>query len=155
MATKRAALAYAFALLGVFVLSALPAFADTDLKKQVELGNASYVEAFNKQDLAGVVAHYATGAVVVNPSGLKTDIPALIEGLFKTGMNHLEATVDQAWPAGSDTALGTGKFRITGKDQSGAAAEVKGFWAVTYVQEGGKWKIRMSSIIPQMPPPAK
>jgi ketosteroid isomerase-like protein len=55
---------------------------------------------------------------------------------------------------GSDAALAVGKFRVTGKDQSGAAIEVAGLWTATYVREGGKLKIRMLTAIPQ-PTPAK
>lgn len=153
MRARIAALAYAFALLCVVAPPAAPALADTDIRKHVEQNNAAYVEAFNRKDVAGVVAQYASGAVVVNPTGLKTEIPQLIEGVFKSGMDRLEATVDQAWAVGSDIALGMGRFRISGKDPSGAALEAAGYWTVTYVQEGGRWKIRMSSIIPQ--PPAK
>jgi ketosteroid isomerase-like protein len=154
MAAMKAALAYAFALLGVVVALGTPAFADAELKKQLEQSNASYMEVFNKQDMAGIVAQYATGAIVVNPTGLKTDIAQHWESVFKAGISRLEATVDQAWPLGSGVALGMGKYRVTGKDQSGAAIDAVGLWTATYVQEGGKWKIRMTSVIPQ-PPPAK
>lgn len=154
MATMKAALAYAFALLGVVVALGTPAFADAELKKQLEQSNAAYMEVFNKQDMAGIVAQYAAGAIVVNPTGLKTDIPQHWESVFKAGISRLETTVDQAWPLGSGVALAMGKYRVTGKDQSGAAIDANGLWTATYVQEGGKWKIRMTSVIPQ-PPPAK
>lgn len=147
--------ACAFALLCLAGMPAAPASAaDTDIRRHVEQSNAGYVAAFNRKDVAGVVAHYASDAVVVNAMGLRTDIPQLIEGLFKAGMDRLEATVDQAWALGSDTALGMGKFRISGTDQNGTPLLAAGYWTVTYVQENGQWKIRMSSIIPQ-PPPAK
>ena len=154
MAAMKAALAYAFALFGVVVALGTPAFADAELKKQLEQSNAAYMEVFNKQDMAGIVAQYATGAIVVNPTGLKTDIAQHWESVFKAGISRLEATVDQAWPLGSGVALGMGKYRVTGKDQSGAAIDAAGLWTATYVQEGGKWKIRMTSVIPQ-PLPAK
>jgi hypothetical protein len=47
-----------------------------------------------------------------------------------------------------------GKFRYTGKNQSGAPIENAGRWSATYVREGGKLKIRMLSAMP-LPPPAK
>lgn len=71
MAAMKAGFAYACALLcGIIALSA-PAFSDdADLKKQVVEQNAApYMESFNKQDLAGLVALYATGAIIVNPAG--------------------------------------------------------------------------------------
>lgn len=123
-----------------------------DIRKLLERTNADYMAAFNSQNAAGVAAQYATGAIVVNSTGPKTDIPAHIEGVFKTGIRRVEVTLDQAWPLGTGTALGMGKFRSAGKDQSGAAIGVKGFWTATYVQEGGKWKIRMLSSFPEALP---
>jgi len=132
-----------------------PAFADdADLKKQVDQINTAYMESFNKQDVAGVAALFAPNAIFVNQAGPQTNIAQFFEGTFKAGTFHEETTVDQVWPLGSDTALGTGKFRITGKNQSGAPVDVAGFWTATYVKEGGKWKLRMLSGIPK-PPPAK
>ena len=77
MAAMKAGFAYACALLGVIVAFSAPAFAqDADLKKQVVEQNAApYRESFNKQDVAGIVATYATGAIIVNPAGPHTDIP--------------------------------------------------------------------------------
>jgi ketosteroid isomerase-like protein len=133
-----------------------PAFADdTDFKKQLEQMNSAYMESFNKQDVAGVAALYATGGIFVNPAGAQTDIAKLYEGTFKAGLNHAETTVDQIWTLGSDTALGMGRYRLTGKNQSGAPIEFAGLWTATFVREGGKWKVRMVSDIPQSPPPAK
>jgi ketosteroid isomerase-like protein len=141
MATMKAGFAYACALLGMIVAFLAPAFADdADL---------------NKQDVAGIVATYATGAIIVNPAGPHTDIAKFIEGAFKAGLNHIENEVDQVWPLGADTALAIGKWRATGKNQSGAPIDVAGHWTATYVREGGKWKVRMTSIIPHPPPPAK
>lgn len=154
MAAIRAGFAHAFALLGVVIAFAAPTPADSaDLKKQlVEQNAAPYEESFNRQDVAGVVAHYANDAVVVNQAGLQTDLAKHWEGAFKAGIKRLESTVDQAWALGSDTALGTGKWRVTGKTESGAPIDLAGLWTAVYVREGGKWKIRMSSIIPQPPP---
>ena len=156
MAVMKAGFAYACALLCVIVALAAPAFAqDADLKKQlVEQNAAPYRESFNMQDVAGVVATYATGAIIVNPAGAHTDIPKFVEGAFKAGLNHIDNEIDQVWPLGSDTALAVGKWRVTGKNQSGAPIDVAGLWTATYVREGGKWKVRMTSIIPP-PPPAK
>ena len=111
-------------------------------------------ESFNKHDVASLVALYASGAIIINAAGPHTDIPKFLDGGFKAGIAHLENTLDQVWPLGADTAIGVGTFRATGKNQSGGPIDVAGHWTATYVREGGKWKIRMSSIIPQ-PPPAK
>jgi len=156
MAAIKAGFAYACALLGVIVALSAPAFADdADLKKQVEQIYSAYVESFNKQDAASLAALYATGAIIVDPAGPHTDIVKVFEDTFKAGINHLQVNVDQAWPLGSDTALGMGKFRVTDKSPSRDPIEVAGLWTATYVREGGKWKIRMLTLIPKPPPPAK
>ena len=87
MAAIKAALGYAFALLGVMVVIAPSPFAgDADLKKQVDQIASLCVEIFNKQDAAGVAALFAT--IVVNRSGPQTDVVKVAEGLFKEGSHH-------------------------------------------------------------------
>ena len=95
-------------------------------RKQVEQINSTYVESFNKQDAAGIAALFATGGIFVNQFGPRTDIAQVVEGTFKAGFNHMESKVDQVWPLGSDTALGMGQVRFTGKNQSGASIEFRG-----------------------------
>src|SRR5262245_19674703 len=139
----------------ILVSFSAPAFADdADLKKQVDQIGTAYVESFNKQDVAGIAALFATNAIVVNPLGAQTDIVKFVEGLFKAGVNHIEAKVDQVWLLESDTGIGMGQAKYTGKSQSGAPIEATNFWTATHVQDGGKWKVRMLSGIPK-PPPTK
>ena len=126
---------------------------DADLKKQMEQINTAYVESFYKQDAAGMAANFATNAIVITPSGPETDM-MFAERVLKAGFNHVEVKVDQVWLLGPDTAIGMGQVQYTGKDQSGAPIESANFWTATYVQEGGKWKLRMLSGIPK-PSPAK
>ncbi len=147
----------AFALLcfAITVPFSAPAFADdADLKKQVEQINSAYMERFKKQDATGLAALYATGAIIVDPAGLKQVTAQYFEGIFKAGVDHIDTTVDQVWPLGTDTALGMGKFRATGKNQNGAPIDNVGLWTATYVGEGGKVKVRMLTVIPR-PPAAK
>jgi ketosteroid isomerase-like protein len=142
------------ALLYLIVALSAPALADdADLKKQLEQDNSAFMKSFNSMDVAGLAAMYATGAIIVDPAGARTDIAQFFEGNFKAGLSHAEGTVEQVWPLGPDTALGMGKYRITGKSREGAPIDTAGLWTATYVREGGKWKIRMSSVIPQDPSP--
>jgi ketosteroid isomerase-like protein len=155
MAAMKAALAYACVLLCVIVALFAPAFADdADLKKQMEQISSAYTESYKKQDAAGIASLYATGGILVNPAGGRTDIAQVYEGAFKAGFNQLEGKIDQVWPLGSDTALAMGTYRITSKHQSGAPIEQAGLWTATFVREGGKLKIMMLTTIPP-PPPAK
>jgi ketosteroid isomerase-like protein len=86
--------------------------------------------------------------------GPQTDVAQFYNGSFKAGFNRLDVTTDQVSALGPDTAIATGKYKVTGKNQSGAPTEAGGFWTATYVREGGKLKIRMLTGVPQ-PPPAK
>ena len=144
-------------ILSIIIVSLFtPAFADdADFKKQVDQINAAFMESFNKQDSTGIAALFATGGMLVNQVGARTDIAQLYEGTFKAGFNHAETKVDQVWPLGSDTGLGMGQVRYTGKNQSGAPIEFAATWTATYVREGGKWKVRMLTGIPKPPQPAK
>lgn len=126
-----------------------PVFAgDADLRQQIEQINSAYMERYNKQDAAGVAALYANGGMFVGLLGATTDLVRVYEAAFK-GISHVEMKVDQVWPLRSDTALGMGRWRTTGKNQSGAPLEFGGLWTATYVQEAGKWKIRMLTTIVQ------
>ena len=141
-------------LLIAIVALCTPAFADDLSKKQLEQVASTYVELFNKQDATALAAMYATGAIIVDQTGGRTNIVQVYQDAFKAGLNRLEISVDQTWPLGSDVGLGMGKFRVSGKNASGAAIEVAGIWTTTYVREGGAWKPRMLTTVPQ-PPTAK
>lgn len=123
-----------------------------NLRQEVEEIGSAYAESFNRQDAAGIAALYAHGGVHINPAGPRTDIEEFYRGLFKAGLNYQDSSVDGVWPLGAETAVAIGQFRTTGKDQSAALIEIRGFSTATYVREGGKWKIRMLSAIPKPPP---
>jgi len=140
----------ASALLCVILAFAAPSFAnDAEFKKQAEQLSSEYSMNFGKQNAAGIAALYATGGIIVNAMGTHPDIAQFYDGSFKAGFNKLDLTVDQASALGPDTGIGTGKFRVTGKNQSGAPIEGGGIWAATYVREAGKWKVRMMTGILQ------
>ena len=133
---------------------AIPAKADdANLKQEVEKVAAAYVSSFNKQDPAGIAARYAADGVVVNPTGPHTNIAEIYKGIFKSGCDHSDVTVDQVAPLGTDAALGMGEYHLTGKNQGGEAISIVGRWTAVYVRDGGELKIRMLSAFPKAPPP--
>jgi ketosteroid isomerase-like protein len=140
----------------VIVALSAPAFAqDADFKKQLEQMGAVYLERFDKQDANGVAELYATGAIIVDPAGPRTDIVNVFKSAFNAGISQMHADVDQLRLLGSpDIALGAGKYRVSGTNASGTPIEVRGIWTATFVREGGKWKVGMLTSIPQ-PTPAK
>jgi ketosteroid isomerase-like protein len=136
-----------------FSLSAAAAEVDHDFKQAVEKIEATYTENYNKQNGAGIAALYATGGMLFNATGPHTDIAQAYEGLFKSGFNHNETTVNQVWPLGADTLLAAGEYLLTGKNSSGAPIESKGIWTSVEVREDGVWKIRMRAGVQKAPPP--
>lgn len=139
----------------IVALAAPAIAADEGLKQEIEKVGSAYAASFNKQDGAGIAALYAPGGVHVNPAGPRSDIAQFYEGAFKAGFDHEEVTVDQVWQLSPDTALSIGQYKITGKNQSGAAMETGGIWTATDVRDGGTWKIRMLSAMPKPPQPPK
>lgn len=137
----------------IFLSPAAAVAADATVKQEVEKIASAYAENFNKHDASGVAALFASGGVLVNPTGLHTDIEQLVQGGFKAGFDHQEITVNQVWPLGTDAALATGEFRETGKNPSGAPIEFIGVWTATDVREDGHWKIRMLTGMAKAPPP--
>jgi ketosteroid isomerase-like protein len=61
---------------------------DEKLKQELEKLVAAFTASYNKQDSAGLAAYFASGGVLVNPTGLHADIAKLYEGAFKAGFNH-------------------------------------------------------------------
>jgi ketosteroid isomerase-like protein len=135
----------------------LPALADdSDLKKQLDQISASYAENFNKKDTAGLVALWAPGGIWVNAvAGPSKLAPETYENMFKAGLEHMDVALTQIESLGSDTAIGTGSYRFTGKNPtSGSAIDTSGYWTATYVKNDGKWKIKMLMGAPK-PAPSK
>jgi ketosteroid isomerase-like protein len=118
------------------------------VKQELEQVAEAYRASFNRQDAAGVAVLYTTGGIHIGPAGPTSDVEGLYNTIFKAGFNHMGSNVAEAWSLGPDIALAMGKYRIAGKDQSGAPIERGGYWTGTYVREAGKWKIRMETALP-------
>jgi ketosteroid isomerase-like protein len=151
----RTTLAIILATSTIFLSPASAAAADTTVKQEVEKIASAYAESFNRQDASGIAALFASGGVLVNPTGLHADIEQFVQGAFKAGFDRLEITVNEVWPLGIDAALAMGEFRQTGKNQSGAPIENAGLWTATDVREDGHWKIRMLTGMPKAQPAPK
>jgi ketosteroid isomerase-like protein len=98
-----------------------------DIKQELEKISSAYMECFNRQDAAGIAALYANGGMHINPAAPRTDIEQLYHAIFKAGFDHQQTNLDDAWPLGTDAALATGQYRITGRDPTGAPMELFAF----------------------------
>jgi|SRR6516165_2246438 len=127
---------------------------DQSTRQQIERLVATYAENFNKQNAAGIAGLYTEDGMLVSPSAniVKTGqlIAQSYQDAFKSGMNHLELTVDQVSPFGTDAAISMGEYHLTGQGQNGPM-KVDGHWTGVDVREGGTWKIRLATAFPNPP----
>jgi uncharacterized protein (TIGR02246 family) len=132
--------------------------ADQSTRLQIARLVATYAENFNKQDAAGIAGLYTKDGVLVSSAAkaVKTgpqEIEQSYQGGFKSGLNHIELTVDQVLPFGTDAAISMGEFHLAGQGQSGPM-KVDGHWTGVDVREGSTWKIRLATSVPNPPPVA-
>jgi ketosteroid isomerase-like protein len=111
---------YLVCLMLAALLPALAADADQILKQEIEKVHSEYAASFNRQDGATIAALFAHDGIIVNSAGPRTDVADIYRGVWKAGFDHMEATVNQVWPLGTDTALVLGEYHTTGKNQDGA-----------------------------------
>lgn len=116
-------------------------------KADMEKLATTYEGHFNKQDAAGIGTLFTKDGVHVNPTGIRNPVEYYGES-FKAGFNKLDVTVEQVHQVTADTAIATGTFAISGKDDKGEPLKAGGRWSDTLVNEGGVWKIRMLTGFP-------
>jgi uncharacterized protein (TIGR02246 family) len=138
-----------------FAVSAFAQQSNQSTRQQIERLVATYAEKFNKQDFAGIAGLYTTDGALVSqtPKVVKTgpeEIEQNYQSAFKSGMNHLELTVDQVTPLGTDVAISMGEYHLTGQGQNGLM-KADGHWTGVDVREGGTWKIRLATAFPNPP----
>ena len=139
-----------------FTMGASAQPVDQGTRQQIERLVATYAESFNKQDAAGIAGLYTKDGVLVSSAGkaVKTgpqEIEQSYQSAFKSGMNHIEITLDQVSPFGSDAAISMGEYYLAGQGQSGPI-KVEGHWTAVDAREGGAWKIRLLTVVPNPPP---
>ena len=130
---------------------------DQNTRQQIERIVTAYHENWNNHNAAGIAGLYTKDGVLVTqaPKVVKTgeqEIEQQYENTFKAGITHDRATVDQVSSLGTDTAMSVGEYHLNGQGQSGPT-KIDGHWTAIYVREGGTWKIRLLTAVPDPPPP--
>jgi uncharacterized protein (TIGR02246 family) len=123
----------------------------------------SFVQAFNKKDVDGVLACYADDAVVMDPGpGMmargKDEIRKSYTALFGTPAGMALHLDDAHYRAVGSLGYGYGLWTITMKDPEGKVTEMKGRACDVFEKRGGKWVIivdHASVPIPPLSVPAK
>jgi len=129
-----------------------------DTRRQIEQLAATFSERYNKQDAGAIASMFTKDAVRVTSGVSAASVgPQAIEEtfktLFKSGFRHIDLVIDHVSPLGTDAAITVGAYQITGQGQGGPL-KVDGRWTEVEVREGGVWKIRLSTVAPNIEPNA-
>jgi uncharacterized protein (TIGR02246 family) len=132
-----------------------PRGSDQNTRQQIEQLVTTYRENWNNHNAAGIAGLYTKDGVLVSqaPRVVKTgtqEIAQQYETIFKT-MSHNDAATAEVSPLGTDSVFSVGEYHLSGQGQSGPA-KVDGHWTAVYVHEGGTWKIRLLTAVPDLPP---
>jgi len=140
-----------------FTAPGLAQQADQSTRQQIERLMATYAENFNKHDAAGIASLYTKDGMLVSSSAAKIvkngpqEIEEFYQNLFKTGLNHVQTTVDQVFPLGTESAIYLGEYHVTGEGQSGAL-KADGHYTAVDMHESSTWKVRLLTAFPNPPP---
>jgi uncharacterized protein (TIGR02246 family) len=129
---------------------------DQNTQQQIEQLVTTYRANWNKQDAAGIAGLYTKDAVLVSqaPKVVKNGSQEIVqqyEAIFKT-LPHNDAATVEVSPLGTDALFSVGEYQLSGQNQNGPL-KVNGHWTAVYVREGGTWKIRLLTAVPDLPTP--
>jgi uncharacterized protein (TIGR02246 family) len=146
----------AIAVLGLAV-SASAQQVDQNTRQQIEQLVTTYRADWNKQDTAGIAGLYTKDGVLVTqaPKIVKTgsqEIEQNYQNLFKT-MSHNDGATADVFPLGTDTVYSVGEYHLSGQNQNGPI-KADGHRTAVYVRDGGTWKIKLLTAVPDLPPSA-
>jgi uncharacterized protein (TIGR02246 family) len=151
----RSSITVAFATLAL-ITSASAQEIDQNHRQQIERIAAAYVENWNKHDAAGVAGLYAKDGVLVTAAGVRSgpqEIEQSYQSTMKTFPQHNGQTIEQISSLGNDADIRIGQFHLSGQGENGPT-RLDGRYTAVDVREGGTWKIRLLTAIPN-PPPAQ
>jgi uncharacterized protein (TIGR02246 family) len=136
--------------------SAFAQQADQATRQQIEQLVATYRENWNNHNAAGIAALYTNDGVLVSqaPKVVKTgpqEIVQQYETAFKT-VSHNDGATAEVFSLGPDALYSVGEYHLSGQNQSGGPLKVDGHWTAVYVREGGAWKIKLLTAVPDLPP---
>jgi uncharacterized protein (TIGR02246 family) len=134
---------------------------DQNTRKQIEQILAAYHENWNNHNAVGIASLYVDDGVLVTDrtAGSKKgrqEIEKYYTDLFNRISHHDSATADEFFPLGSNAVITVGEYHLSGQGQNGPI-KADGHYTAVDVLEGGTWKIRLLTAVPDPPPtpPAK
>src|SRR5215831_6169801 len=130
---------------------------DQDTRQQIEQLVTTYRTNWNNHNAAGIAGLYTKDGVLVSqaPKVVKTgpqEIAQQYETAFKT-VSHNDGATAEVYPLATDTVYSVGEYHLSGQNQNGPV-KVDGHWTAIYVRDGGTWKIKLLTAVPDLPPSA-
>lgn len=141
-----------FLSLMLFVAGSFSAVADPkqDTQKLVD----DYTAAIAQKSATELAALYTKDGVLVNSSGVHTDLVKYYETSFKNGLEKQEPKLGNVWPLSDGTVLAEGETTLfLGKTDTSEAKTVPIGWTSVIVKEGDQMKLRLLTAFPKPTPP--
>ena len=132
---------------------------DEQTRGQIDQLMKSFNSHYGDHDEAGITTLFTDDAVIMSPSPtvVKTgrqEIKQFVQSLFDMTA-HLEGSIDKVSPlrdTSNDTMIVLGKYHVTGYSLGGTF-NVVGHWAAVDVRVGDTWRIRLLTVLPDVPSP--
>jgi uncharacterized protein (TIGR02246 family) len=147
-----------FAAIAVLSLttSAFSQGVDQNTRQQIEKMTAAYHDNWNNHNAAGIADLYTNDGVLVTDrtDGFKKghqEIQQYYTGIFNRVSHHDSATVDELFPLGNNAVITVGEYHLSGRGPNGPI-KADGHYTAVDVLEGGTWKIRLLTAVPNPPP---
>jgi uncharacterized protein (TIGR02246 family) len=129
---------------------------DQNTRQQIEKIIAAYHDNWNSHNATGIADLYTSDGVLVTDrtAGFKKghqEIEQYYKDLFNRISHNDSATVDELWPLGSNAVITVGEYHLSGQAENGPI-KADGHYTTVDVREGGAWKIRLLTAVPNPPP---
>jgi ketosteroid isomerase-like protein len=130
---------------------------DQATRQQLEQIFAAYHDNWNKQGAAGIAALYTSNGVFVGSdvkavSNGPQEIAGHYQDVLRRGITHHDpATMDQMMPLGNNAVMIVGQYHLSGQWQN-RPIKADGHFTTVNALEGGAWKIRLLTAVPNPPP---
>ena len=137
----------------MMIAGAPPSFAQD--KASIQKRMDKYAEAYNKGDVAAVVAIYADDAVVLPPDADMVKGKNNLQPLFKQMVdqtNGLKLITIDVQPLGNDAAREIGNYSISTKGAN--PQQMSGKYVIVWQKFGNDWKIGTDTWNSNAPPAA-
>ena len=127
-----------------------------DIRKQIDAVNKSFVEAFNKGDLAAAMSVYTEDATLLPPNSEMIEgeraITAYWQGALDMGVKEAKLETVRVTPMGDKAACEIGKYVLIIQPKGSQAFTDKGKYMMVWKLVDGSWKWDSDAWNSSLPP---